>query len=405
MDRLSYILSTGCTSLGKTPRSKLELMETALSNAFEKVGLCSYKSAVDGIVGIPSLDYQFMTAHFLGTHLQLLGGDRKTLARTVDTGGASPVSALLQADWMIKDQGCNLVVVAGADKVSSMSTEKFLSKADRACVDPLEILCSPKIPSGYDRIAQWGIQTQTVTREQLAMAAVLMHRQASRHPLALSKDNEPMTLKKVLDSPQIAPVTNLYECAMRADAGAVVVVCSKEFLKAVDLNTADYPRIASVGEASGPLWVPQTIEKTTYSSCRFATESALAKAALSISSIDYFGLYDCFPVTFIHALEAVGLANEGCGGEYVEKMYNLSEEQGGAPLLPEIFPINTHGGLIGQGAPWEVPAMFSIIEAHEQITGKAENRQVPGASRALVYGNGGILSSAAVAILERSNDR
>ena len=62
--------------------------------------------------------------------------------------------------------------------------------------------------------------------------------------------------------------------------------------------------------------------------------------------------------------------------------------------------MNTHGGLMGFGAPWEVPAMYSIIEACEQLSGNAgPERQVPGARRALVYGNGGIFSHSAVGIL------
>ena len=68
------------------------------------------------------------------------------------------------------------------------------------------------------------------------------------------------------------------------------------------------------------------------------------------------------------------------------------------------MPINTHGGLMGFGAPWEVPAMFNVIEAVRQLRRTAEDRQVNGARRALVYGNGGIFSASAVAILGRAVD-
>ena len=44
--------------------------------------------------------------------------------------------------------------------------------------------------------------------------------------------------------------------------------------------------------------------------------------------------------------------------------------------------------------------MYNIVEACEQLSGRAgPDRQVPGARRALVYGNGGIFSHSAVAIL------
>jgi acetyl-CoA acetyltransferase len=141
------------------------------------------------------------------------------------------------------------------------------------------------------------------------------------------------------------------------------------------------------------------------------------------------------------ALEAVGLADTGRGGDYVEQVYYQLFKQGhaaskptatastvaghgaavkhpgtgiggadgleAAPTRPEmgplrggVFRVNTHGGLLGFGAPWEVPAMHSLIEAVAQLRGEAVGRQVPGAKRALVYGNGGIFSASAVAMLE-----
>lgn len=65
------------------------------------------------------------------------------------------------------------------------------------------------------------------------------------------------------------------------------------------------------------------------------------------------------------------------------------------------LPVNTHGGLLSFGAPWECPAIFSVYEAVRQLTRSAGAQQVPNARRALVYGNGGIFSSSAVAILSR----
>lgn len=105
---------------------------------------------------------------------------------------------------------------------------------------------------------------------------------------------------------------------------------------------------------------------------------------------------DCFPVCFVRAVEACGLAPRGGGGAWVERMHAATE---GGDYPPHAFPVNTHGGLLAFGAPWEVPAMYNIIEACEQLSATAGERQVEGARRALVYGNGGIFSHSAVAIL------
>jgi acetyl-CoA acetyltransferase len=120
---------------------------------------------------------------------------------------------------------------------------------------------------------------------------------------------------------------------------------------------------------------------------------------LTVKDIDFFGLYDCFPICLIRAIEAVGLTPKGKGGAYIENKYR--NWQSGSPTRD--FPINTHGGLLAFGAPWEVPAMYNVIEAFQQLTGQAGDRQIPSAKRALVYGNGGIFSASAVAILEHSD--
>lgn len=160
---------------------------------------------------------------------------------------------------------------------------------------------------------------------------------------------------------------------------------------------------AGGGEASGPLWPPETISEDMFS-CREAAESAYAEAKLQPADIDYFSLYDCFPVCLLRALEAVGLAPSGQGGAYVRKAYAaLVDPETRLESLSErpqaVFPVNTHGGLLGFGAPWETPAMYGIAEAVVQLRGMAESRQVENAKNALVYGNGGIFSSSAVAIL------
>ena len=48
--------------------------------------------------------------------------------------------------------------------------------------------------------------------------------------------------------------------------------------------------------------------------------------------------------------------------------------------------------------------MYNVCEAVAQLTRRAGTRQVEGARRALVYGNGGIFSASAVAILARAVD-
>jgi acetyl-CoA acetyltransferase len=332
-----------------------------------------------------------MEAHYFATQTGLLPR-KDVLVRTIDTGGAGPITGLIEAARMIERQGCEVVAVVAGDAVSSLSREEFLSRADQTCRDPDGELPSPVIVHAYDRVARWQMDTYGVTREQLAMCSVLMSRQSWRHPLALTRT--PHTLDQVLQSTTIAPKTNLLECARRADGGAALVIASERFLERNGLKVQG-ARILGGGEASGPLYPPPVIDEDMFS-CEEACFTAYRASQLSVEDIDFFGLYDCYPICLIRAIEAVGICPKGEGGAWIEKKYHETMED----FSPSTFPINTHGGLLAFGAPWEVPAMYNVTEAFAQLTGKADSRQIPNARRALVYGNGGVFSASAVAILE-----
>lgn len=190
-------------------------------------------------------------------------------------------------------------------------------------------------------------------------------------------------------------VTNTLECARRADGGAAFIVASSRFLHKHQRYNEGVVFLGG-GEDSGPLYPPPIIDETMFS-CEEATAFAYEESQLGVKDIDFFGLYDCFPICLIRAIESVGLCNKGEGGAWIQSKYELYKSKNS--LSPSDFPINTHGGLLFFGAPWEVPAMYSVIEAFTQLNKQAGNRQIPNCRRALVYGNGGIFSASAVAIL------
>ena len=248
---------------------------------------------------------------------------------------------------------------------------------------------------GYDLVAQWQMQQFGVTREQLAMVSVLMSWQASRHPDAMCKGVH--KLEDVLNARPIAPVTGLFECARRADgAGALILSSSHHFERNFRKSLSQCPVVLATGEASGPLPLPTDITPEMFS-CERAAEIAYDTAQLGPRDIGFFGLYDCFPICFLRALEAAGVCKPGEGGAFIEQSY---KEMLAGTLTPSSFPINTHGGLQAFGAPWEAPAIFNVLEAVAQLNGQAQQRQItPKPQRAFVYGNGGIFSESAVAIL------
>ena len=119
----------------------------------------------------PSLsDPHFMEAHALATSTALLP-QKNVMVRTMDTGGAEPVSGLLEARRMV---GCT--VVAGA-AVSSLDTAEFLARADQG-FNRESGLASPCILHGYNRVAEWQMGDVRVRdRGQLALFGAAGQRQ------------------------------------------------------------------------------------------------------------------------------------------------------------------------------------------------------------------------------------
>ncbi|KAG5504547.1 hypothetical protein JIQ42_06382 [Leishmania sp. Namibia] len=395
------LVGVGRTAVGALKRDSTDLAREALALAFAEANISA--KDIGALIATPSLSSgHFMQAHYLATKFQLTAANPAMLFKTIDTGGASPISSIGAAlDLFRRMQHLNIAVVVSSDAVHTLSSAEFAKRSNESIPSPH--LAEPRIPHGYDFYAQWQMKRYALKREQLAMVPVLMSAMSSRHPDAMCKRR--YSLEDVLRARQIAPVTNLPECARRADGAVAIVLAREDHYKqhfAEGSLDGRRPYVLSVGEASGPLYPPATHEEVTPEmfSCHRAMRLAYeAAGGLSASDIGFFGLYDCFPICFIRALEAAGLCREGEGGQMVEEAYRRATQRGGDVDQSE-FPINTHGGLMCFGAPWEVPAMYNVAEAVAQLGGQAGSRQVhPTPRRALVYGNGGVFSASAVAIL------
>ncbi|EKX52406.1 hypothetical protein GUITHDRAFT_150541, partial [Guillardia theta CCMP2712] len=197
-----------------------QLIQEALSRALGRAQIA--KTSVDALLACPSLsDPKFMEAHHIATECDLFdhAQRRPFCAKTIDVGGASPVSMLLQAKQMVENEGYNVVVVVGGDSVSSLNPREFVERADEAFASRevrqnISYLKSPYIPNAYAHCTTAHMQKHNVSREQLAMVSVLMSAQATYHPLAVQR--RPYDLDEVLNSTSVGQNLNLLECARKA---------------------------------------------------------------------------------------------------------------------------------------------------------------------------------------------
>ena len=117
-------------------------------------------------------------------------------------------------------------------------------------------------------------------------------------------------------------------------------------------------------------------------------------AGATRDDIDLCMIYDSFTITLLVTLENLGFCKPGEGGAFVG---------GGRIGLGGQLPVNPDGGGLSSNHPG-MRGIFLVIEATRQLRGECGERQVAGASTALVHGTGGTLGvshSGATLVLAR----
>jgi acetyl-CoA acetyltransferase len=222
------------------------------------------------------------------------------------------------------------------------------------------------------------------TSEQLAEVAVATRKWAELNQKAMMRD--PITIEDVLNSRMIAEPLHLLDCCLVTDGGGAVVVASA----ARTADTRKAPAwILGHGEGHTHNSIANMPDLARHRAAEASGRDAFAMAGLTPDDIDVAEIYDSFTITVILTLEALGFCERGAGGTFVSG-------QRTAPGGP--FPMNTNGGGLSYCHPG-MYGIFLLIEATRQLRGECGQRQVDDVHIALAHGTGGVLSSAATAIL------
>ena len=96
-------------------------------------------------------------------------------------------------------------------------------------------------------------------------------------------------------------------------------------------------------------------------------DQALEMAGISVDQVGVFEVHDCFTMTGLLSVEALGLAGHGGAAEYVIS---------GATRRDGKTPINPTGGLIGWGHPTGGSGVRMSVDLLKQLTGTAGDSQL-----------------------------
>jgi acetyl-CoA C-acetyltransferase/acetyl-CoA acyltransferase len=159
---------------------------------------------------------------------------------------------------------------------------------------------------------------------------------------------------------------NLYDCSKVSDGAASIMVVSEEGYLRLGLRREDVVEITGLGHAVANLTAPPP-DLTEMTTSRKAVAEAKAMAGITTEDLGVCEVHDCFTISGLLSVEALGLAEAGGGADLV-----LS----GGTSRSGRYPTNTGGGLVGYGHPTGATGVRMAVDLWKQLTGKAGDFQV-----------------------------
>lgn len=171
-------------------------------------------------------------------------------------------------------------------------------------------------------------------------------------------------VKKEPDADKFVPHLNLYDCSKVSDGASSLLVLSEEGLKKCGINKTDAVQVIGIGEAEADI-TEDPEDKTVLSTTKIAVQKALKMANLTLDEIAVLEIHDCFSITALLSLEAIGFVKTGEASSFI---LAGNTEIGGK------IPTNLSGGLIGFGHPTGASGVRQMVDLLYQLTKKAENQ-------------------------------
>jgi benzoylsuccinyl-CoA thiolase BbsB subunit len=261
------------------------------------------------------------------------------------------------------------VIAVGAEQLSALGGGTLpLDLTD------IEAVQGSVMPAVYAMRASRYLWQYNVEPEQMAQVTVKNRANGALNPIA--RFRQPVTLDEVMDSSLICDPLTLLQCSSNSDGAAAVLVCSPEFAAGLTSPavTVRSSVVVSGVYSGGPrnMLAPDITER--------AIAAAYSQAGITAADVDVAEVHDAFTVAELLYYEALGFCAPGDGAKFLAD---------GGPLIGGAVAVNPSGGLISRGHPVGATGVAQIIEAYQQLTGTAGDRQVPNARVAVTHVTGG----------------
>ncbi|KAF5054155.1 hypothetical protein DSECCO2_391060 [anaerobic digester metagenome] len=219
-----------------------------------------------------------------------------------------------------------------------------------------------------------GVYFEKYGREKSRKAFARWYRNAIENarlcPTAQEYENKTADLEALaLTEPNPRSFTdhlNVFDCSKVSDGASAIAIVTEEGLKRCGVVLKDAIEVVGIGHAADDL-TALPADPTRLDTVVHAVKIALESAGITAGDLATVETHDCFSIAGILGVEAIGLAPQGKGADFVLEGHTARDGK---------IPFNTTGGLIGWGHPTGATGVHQAVTIWEQLTGRAGAAQI-----------------------------
>lgn len=361
---------------GKKENPTLEHYITeAVNGAFEDTGVAA--EAVDkmwmgNFCGELFNNQGHLGAALVGSHPALLNKPSMRVEGACASGGLAFACALESIQAGTSD----VALVAGAECQTTVSARvggDYLARASHyARQRGIDDFTFPAMFARRIKVCQ---EELGYTHADLGALSAKAYGNANRNPkahmTAVTMDAETASSSGdanpcFLGNEELSPYLRLSDCSQVSDGGAAMIIVSEEGLAKLGKSKEDAVEIMGLGQATGNLY--EDTDATELPTTAVAAARAYAQSGVSAEQIGVAEVHDCFTVTELLMMEALGFAAKGEAPNLVHS---------GDLDINGRIPCNTGGGLVGFGHPVGATGVKQVLEIYRQMKGQCGDYQMP----------------------------
>lgn len=178
---------------------------------------------------------------------------------------------------------------------------------------------------------------------------------------------------------QFLEFLNYYDCSKISDGASSLILTDEEGLNKIGAERKDCVELIGFAMAEGNI-TTEPAEPSFMDTTEYVAKQLQKNTGTTIQDIAILELHDCFTISGLLALEAIGATPKGQGAEFVLN---------GQTKATGSLPTNLSGGLIGFGHPTGATGLRQMVDLLHQFTEKADNQIKPKSELGMMISMGG----------------